>query len=142
MKEVLTMRLWHTDLIPYLPKNQLLGQWRELNSIYKLENKHILINFVYDYSKKHLYSYSNRIIDEMRKRNYKLNLNNFNRYFSKKNDRLILDKTDIFPDKMNTRYLRQCLYNLQEKFDCGGITKEEWKRIYDEFGYLFDTDTG
>ena len=40
------MRLWHKDLIPYLPKKQLQGQWRELNSIYKLQNKHILINFI------------------------------------------------------------------------------------------------
>lgn len=23
------MRLWHKDLIPYLPRQQLLGQWRE-----------------------------------------------------------------------------------------------------------------
>ena len=44
------MRLWHKDLIPYLPKQQLLGQWRELNSIYVKQNRHILINFIYEYS--------------------------------------------------------------------------------------------
>ena len=27
------MRLWHTDLIPVLPKEQLVGQWRELSAI-------------------------------------------------------------------------------------------------------------
>ena len=27
------MRLWHNSLIKVLPRNQLLGQWRELNSI-------------------------------------------------------------------------------------------------------------
>ena len=27
------------------------------------------------------------------------------------------------------RYLKQCLYNLEEKYDCGGINKEEWKLI-------------
>ena len=35
----------------------------------------------------------------------------------------------IFKDWHNTRYLRQCLYNLQEKYDCGGIPKEEWDVI-------------
>ena len=43
------IRLWHIDLIPYLPKSQLIAQWRELNSIFKKQDKHILINYVYDY---------------------------------------------------------------------------------------------
>ena len=30
------MRLWRIDLIPYLPRTQLLAQWRELNSIFKI----------------------------------------------------------------------------------------------------------
>ena len=29
------MRLWHYKLIPYLPKNQLLGQYRECCAIIK-----------------------------------------------------------------------------------------------------------
>lgn len=29
------MRLWHKDLIKVLPKEQLLGQWRELACIAK-----------------------------------------------------------------------------------------------------------
>ena len=27
------------------------------------------------------------------------------------------------------KYLKQCLYNLQEKYDCGGISDEEWLKI-------------
>lgn len=45
------MRLWHYELLPYLPKSQLLGLWRELNSIFKKQNNHILINYIYDYDK-------------------------------------------------------------------------------------------
>ena len=37
------MRLWHIDLIPVLPNNQLSGQWKELGSIYKNQNRHLLI---------------------------------------------------------------------------------------------------
>ena len=45
------MRLWHIDLIPYLPDLQLIAQWRELNSIFKKQDKHILINYIYNYDK-------------------------------------------------------------------------------------------
>ena len=51
------MRLWHKDLIEVLPRQQLLGQWRELNSIFKLQNRHILIDFVYVYPKEDLLTY-------------------------------------------------------------------------------------
>ena len=33
---------------------------------------------------------------------------------------------------MNDRYLLQCFYNLQEKFDCGGIDPTDWKRIVEK----------
>ena len=42
----------------------------------------------------------------------------------------ILDDLDkIFPMWHNDRYLRQCYYNLQEKYDYGGITDAEWIAI-------------
>ena len=44
-----------------------------------------------------------------------------------------IDESEIFKDWHNTRYLRQCLYNLQEKYDCGGISKEEWYNIRRNF---------
>ena len=58
------MRLWHKDLIEVLSRQQLLGQWRELNSIFKLQNRHILINFVYDYHFGHLLGYTNLDADK------------------------------------------------------------------------------
>ena len=36
---------------------------------------------------------------------------------------------DIYRDWHNDRYLKQCYHNLQEKYDCGGITKDEWNII-------------
>ena len=33
----------------------------------------------------------------------------------------------------NDRYLRQCLYNLEEKAMRGIINKEEWQVIYNQF---------
>lgn len=123
------MRLWHKDLIPYLPKQQLLGQWRELNSIYKLQNRHILIDFVYYYPKEDLLTYSTYILLEFNKRHYGYSLENFDKYFGK------VKKSDLveepFKGKFTDRYLKQCLYNLQEKYDCNGISKEEWQIIED-----------
>ena len=127
------MRLWHKELIHYLPKQQLLGRWRELNSIYKQENKHLLINFVYEYDKVVLYVYSALVINEMRKRGYKLNLKNFIDYFKDRNRNITFDFDEIYSYKMNDRYLIQCLYNLQEKYDCGGISQQEWDIIEQKF---------
>ena len=123
------MRLWHKNLIPYLPKQQLLGQWRELNSIYKRQNRHILINFVYEYTPVMLYYYSGLVINEMNKRHYHINLDNFFEYFKDIDNCVTFAIDEIYPDKMNDRYLRQCYYNLEEKYDCGGIPEEEWERV-------------
>lgn len=127
------MRLWHNDLISALPRNQLLGQWRELNSIYKLKNRHILINFVYEYPASHLYTYSYWIIQEMKGRNYKINLENHDNYFDEERNKILLDRDDVFPYKMNLRYMLQCYYNLEEKYDCSSITEEEWFKISHSF---------
>ena len=47
-------------------------------------------------------------------------------------------KQYIYEGWHNDRYLTQCLYNLQEKHDCGGISTEEWNKISKKFHYLLD----
>ena len=47
------MRLWHKDLIPVLPRQQLIGQWRECCLIAKQISEkgtpnHILVNKIMD----------------------------------------------------------------------------------------------
>lgn len=131
------MRLWHESLIEVLPRQQLLGQWRELNSIYKKEDKHILINFIYEYPKKDLFLYSLKVILTMQRRGYNINLKNFIDYFQikdyKEMQKILLSNAKTFVKKMNKRYLLQCYYNLQEKYDCGGITEKEWNKINQRF---------
>lgn len=127
------MRLWHKDLIEVLPRQQLLGQWRELNSIYKLQNKHLLIDFVYNHSLNALYEYSLLIIEEMNKRGFKHNDNNFHNYFNDKIQLIKFSYNEIYRYKMDKRYLKQCYYNLQEKYDCGGITQDEWLLIENKY---------
>lgn len=131
------MRLWHESLIEVLPRQQLLGQWKELNSIYKKEDKHILINFIYEYPKKDLLLYSLKVILTMQRRGYNINLKNFIDYFQiedyKEMQKILLSNAKTFVKKMNKRYLLQCYYNLQEKYDCGGITEKEWNKINQRF---------
>lgn len=127
------MRLWHYLLIPYLPKSQLLAQWRELNSIFKKQDNHILINYIYEYPKNDLKLYSCMVINEMKKRGYKINsMANFEAYFG----------SNILPSPINNipfknhhcdRYLLQCYFNLQEKYDRGqkDFSEDEYWNLYE-----------
>lgn len=126
------MRLWHYEMIPYLPKSQLVAQWRELNSIFKNQNKHILINYVYEYSKNDLYSYSLMIIKEMYKRNIRINsFKNFFDYFGITEITTIDYVNKPFKYHHTERYLIQCFYNLQEKYDRGqaDFDKEKYTKL-------------
>ena len=116
------MRLWHYQLIHYLPKSQLLAQWRELNSIFKKQDKHILINYIYEYPKDDLNSYANMIIKEFWLRGYataSIKLSNYLDYFESERGNMKPLTITPFKDHHDNRYLIQCFYNLQEKFDRG-----------------------
>lgn len=129
------MRIWHTDLINVLPRKQLLGQWRELNTIFKAKKpvNHLLINFSYEYSKAHLLAYTIKILAEFDRRGYKYNKSAMNEYFSAQ-DYAEAEKISVpFPWKMDEKYLAECFFNLQEKHVCGGVTEGEWAVIYRRF---------
>lgn len=124
------MRLWHYKLIEHLPKSQLLAQWRELNSIYKKQDKHILINYIYSYPKEDLFIYSGLVIGEMYFRGFKIkSFENYNKYF--KNITKPKDFYIPFENHHTDRYLLQCFYNLQEKYDCGqkDFTEQQYKDL-------------
>lgn len=141
------MRLWHKDLIPYLPRKQLVAQWRECcaicsNLVNKGTPNHLLVNKIKNYNLYMFFEYIHLVIKEMENRGYKINKGSYDRCFS--NFRKIIEKYhwnfystfDLYNDWHNDRYLKQCLYNLQEKYDCGGISDEEWKVITDKFDEL------
>lgn len=127
------MRLWHIDLIPYLPKSQLLAQWRELNSIFKKQDKHILINYIYDYPKNYLVNYTIKVYHEMAHRGYCIrNWDNFTNYFKEEDfyNKYVSNDLDIFTEH-NKEYLTICYYNLKEKYLRGqkDFTKEVWDKL-------------
>lgn len=145
------MRLWHKELIPVLPKEQLVGQWRECCSIAsKLADygtpRHILVNKINDYPIDHFYNYTILLVyKEMRNRGYAIKektLNKFNENMLRASGRSnfgVVSFDELFRGWHSTRYLAQCLLNLEEKHDCGGISYEDWFKIlstvknHDEF---------
>lgn len=135
------MRLWHKDLIPYLPKQQLIAQWRECCAIAsnwanKGTPNHLLVNKVMNYPIYDFIIYSYKIKNEMKKRGYKISEKTDNNFFmnlKKINGITENNNKPLFYDWHNERYLKQCLFNLQEKYDCGGIPEDEWKLIQDNF---------
>ncbi|MER2262193.1 MAG: pyrimidine dimer DNA glycosylase/endonuclease V [Psychrobacillus sp.] len=108
------MRLWHQSLLSYLPKSQLLAQWRELNSIFAKEDRHILINYIYDYPKDDLFAYTQFVLKEMRKRNINIRtVDKMERYFE---GHSYIAITNPFEHHHNEEYLEICFFNLKEKF--------------------------
>ena len=150
------MRLWHREMIPYLPSQQLLGQWRELCCIgthlaTEHTPNHILVNPILDYPPEHFEAFCNLVIKEMDKRKFNIQ----ETVLHKLQDdvrawRLYLDQDlpfdyvdrdwsidigePIYFDWHNQRYLRQCYYNLEEKYDRGGIPEKEWMVLFANFG--------
>lgn len=130
------MRLWNYRLIPVLPNAMLVSQWRECLAIKRQWEKgtlnHRLVSYVKDYGKKYFGCYVKMVVAEMifRKINFnKAIINEISKFCGES----IWNLEEYYYHEHNNRYLKQCYYNLQEKYDCGIITKEEWKKIEDLF---------
>ena len=128
------MRIWHKELIPVLPRQQLVAQWRELcliakNVAEKGSPRHILVNKVTDYPIEHLFVYGCMVALEMKKRGYKCKYDNFERWFVGKQIGRLPSDRELFENWHNERYFTQCICNLEEKYDCGGVSDDEWKSI-------------
>lgn len=148
---VIKLRLWHKDLIDVLPQKQLVAQWRECCAIISnIENKgtpnHLLVNKILWYNKSHLYSYCCLVCSEMLKRGYNVSdksVEKIRGYCSIDEQQVSsrIEKDNIlFEGWHNKRYLIQCFYNLQEKFDCGGLTPDEWKLVHDKVCKLLNRE--
>ena len=141
------MRMWHYKLIPVLPRQQLVGQWRELCAISKLiaQNKtpnHPLVNKVTQYPAWMFFCYTFDVEKEFKRRGYHIYepslysmgasgmLAEENGYFADDDTYDFMTyMDDPFPGWHTDRYLIQCYFNLEEKYDCGMISEEEFNKI-------------
>ena len=130
------MRLWHIDLLPYLPELQFKGQLRELVAILhdwrdKGKTNHILINIVMEYPKSDFAKYFLEYSKEYKKR--------YGQEISAKTriefEEFCGEPTQNKPfygwhDK---EYFMICVSNLKEKYIYGRgktrLTKEDWNKI-------------
>ena len=144
------MRLWHKDLIQYLPDLQLKGQWRECALIADGLAKngtpnHLLVNRVMEYPAEDLWKYFVSVACEMESRGLKVNYRTMDKVYDNISRYRATQKFQptafgkgyqIFKGWHNLEYLRICYANLLEKHNGIGksrITYEEWKRLCDGY---------
>lgn len=144
------MRLWHVDLLEYLPDKQLKGQLREVIAIMHNWRKNgnpksLIVNKVTEYPKTDLYHYFLAYCDVYKKRFnkdikdiHKQDFEDFvkDEFVMRKNYR----REPIFRGWHNKNYLRVCMANLYEKhFMAKGkttLTDLEWNRLLEGYKEL------
>lgn len=126
------MRLWHKDLIPYLPKSQLLGQHRECCAMRGLgwgKNSYV-VNYVWRYNYVTLFIFHRMVMHEMKRRKYNVTTEWYrDTYRGKKIKRQhtyfipnILKFHSYYYKEHNDEYLSICLHNL--KYSISDATKK------------------
>ena len=128
------MRLWHQSLIPFLPRQQLLGQWRECIALLGKGwgRKHKIVDYVFTYSESYLIAYTSIIIAEMLRREYNPNRDLVRVALMERRDKTkeefyaLINKAEsitleslnnginIYPEH-NDKYLQECIENLAKK---------------------------
>lgn len=116
------MRLWHEELIPLLPRQQLLGQHREAAALRGngWGKKHQTVNYVFNYSPYKLFQYHLLVMNEMKKRGYSPDVKWLNSVYRGKNQDPYFSLEEvpltspIYPEH-NKAYLKECLDNLAKK---------------------------
>lgn len=131
------MRIWSRDLIPYLPKKQLMAMRYELGDMIKQypHIKHGLVKFANNYDINYLFYYFRLVVSEFEKRGIKHNT----QYdldiadIASTRDGIYLCEEYRFAED-NEEYLKICLMNLYEKHIRNMIPEQEWQVIEDRFG--------
>lgn len=136
------MRLWHKDFITFLPREQLVSQWRECSAIAGAIAKngtpnHILVNKILEYDFDHFITYAKNVRDEMTHRGYRTMDSVWRKIVLLKPEWEYIPQCNLYFDWMNKEYFTICYYNLLEKYRCGGIQEEDWKMI-DEYYHMLN----
>lgn len=136
------MRLWHKDMLPILPRLQLLSQHREVCALRGKGwgKRHSTIDYIFKHHPDYLYNYHLKVQEEMVNRGYTIEPNWL--YPSWRGKRLKHDfdfcTGEIIADypEHNDHYLKECLYNLIEKIEIdrldktGKYTEQERMKIF------------
>jgi hypothetical protein len=94
---------------------------------------HILVNKVLDYDFDHFITYSLLVRNEMTRRGYRTMQTVEDKICSLKPNYKQVNYEELFSNWHDIRYAIQCYHNLEEKYDCEGINKEDFNNIYELF---------
>lgn len=131
------MRLWHYQLLPYLPKAQLTSQWRECVCVAKNIHdsgtpNHILVNRIMQYELSDFNDYCNHVLVAMMERNMHItgsSIDKLYRYTGFMADSEAVHR-DVFIGWHDMGYLKVCMVNLWEKYyyadGKSSLTHEDW----------------
>ncbi|WLV25260.1 TIGR02328 family protein [Aciduricibacillus chroicocephali] len=121
------MRLWHEKLIPYLPRQQLLGQHRECCALRGngWGKRHSVVNYVFEYTPEQLFRYHEAIMEEMQKRGYNVDSAWKDPHYrgkicephnqeSFKSGKMAIPGVRFYAEHTED-YLDECIQNLSEK---------------------------
>lgn len=120
------MRLWHQDLLAYLPRAQILGQHRECCALRGLGwgKKHSTVDYVFTHGVKKLVDYHLLVLREMERRGYKPDRQWYSPEYRGKNTQpwpysLLNEKHNIADAHIYSEhdevYLEECINNLRKK---------------------------
>lgn len=136
------MRLWHYELLPYLPDLQFKGQLRELVLIMRDwrdrgSTNHLLINKAMEYERNELVRYYVHYEAAYHSRYGKWINQKYWEEFKRFMSDDVGEKVSYSDGWHNKAYLRVCMANLYEKHVFGigksRITDEEWRRLCDGY---------
>lgn len=128
------MRLWHEALIPYLPRQQLLGQHRECCALRGngWGKPNATVNYVFKHHPIYLAMYHTFVMNEMLNRGYSVETEWKDPFYRGKSydayefnaplyffyveciDRCLCSGTTVYKEH-DDDYLRECLNNLRNK---------------------------
>lgn len=126
------MRLWHQELIPSLPRQQLLGLHRECCALRGAGwgRRHAVVDYVFTHEPERLVAYHHLVMDEMERRGYHPDSiwrcanwrgNKLQEYTNWCSESLAQELYDsgasgdhLYPEHNDT-YLQECLENLRGK---------------------------
>lgn len=122
------MRLWHQDLIPLLPRQQLLGQHRECCALRGngWGKKHATVDYVFKHHPAYLIAYHYLVMNEMKNRGYKVDKNWYYTYYRGKKCegyvytcntavKVMVEYSCKIYKEHDEIYLNECVNNLKKK---------------------------
>lgn len=119
------MRLWHDELLPWLPRQQLMGQHRECAALRGngWGKRHSVVDYVFAHNPGKLIAYHRRVMDEMKRRGYRPDELWYDKHYRGKlcapwSEAELTESDDggaTTYAEHDRAYLRECLDNLRGK---------------------------